>query len=145
MKPGEEGKRISVLASAVLCRSRPVIQPRQRPRGLCQGWARTERCAFQKQAVFDQGLNENVPPSLAVWWRSPALRSPRGLLDGAEEHPCQSQQLSIASCNANGGQASLSAERYANVTVTLNICCCGSVNGCHKSVAISGVLSVCAA
>lgn len=41
--------------------------------------------------------------------------------------------------------ASVSAELYVNVTVTLNICRCDSVNDCHKSVAISGILSVCGA
>lgn len=39
--------------------------------------------------------------------------------------------------------ASLSEELYVNVTVILNICCYDSVNECHKSVAVSGMLSVC--
>ena len=41
--------------------------------------------------------------------------------------------------------ASLSAELYVNIAVTLNICCCDSVNDCHKSVAVSGIFSVCGA
>ena len=41
--------------------------------------------------------------------------------------------------------ASLSAELCVNITVTLSICCYDSANDCHKSVAVSGILSVCGA
>lgn len=91
--------------------------------------------------------NENISPSLANRERVETLSLkkllPQGFLDQVEDHHCQSIQSVLHHAMQIIRHVSLSAELYVNVTVTLNTCCCDSVNDCHKSVAVSGILSVC--
>lgn len=56
-----------------------------------------------------------------------------------------SSECAARGCMQIAGHVSLSAELYVNVAVTLDMCCYDSVNDCHKSVAVSGILSVCGA
>ena len=70
---------------------------------------------------------------------------PQDFLDQIEDHHCQVYNSALHHTLQIVRHASLSAELYVNITVILNICCCDSVNDCHKSVAVSGILSVCGA
>lgn len=98
-------------------------------------------CTFQNYLMLDH-RNENVSPSFASGERIQRL-FPQDFLDQVEDRHCQSIQSVLHLAMQIARHASLSAELYVNVTVTLNICCCDSVNGCHKSVAVSDILSVC--
>lgn len=91
--------------------------------------------------TVNQCQNENVFSSLASMGEGSGTLFPQGFLD----HCCQLHSSVLHRATQIARHASVSAELYVNVTVTLNICCCDSVNDCHKSVAISGILSVCGA
>lgn len=93
--------------------------------------------------MFNQCQNENVSPSLANMGedsRTPCFLEAFWTQEKAVIVRMYSSVLHHAMQIVR--HASLSAELYVNVTVTLNICFCGSVNDCHKSVAVSGILSV---
>lgn len=52
---------------------------------------------------------------------------PQGFLDQVEDHHCESTQSALHHAMQIARHASLSAELYVNVAVTLNICCCDSL------------------
>lgn len=68
---------------------------------------------------------------------------PQDFLDQAEVITVRVHSSVLPHATHIARDASLSAGLYVHVTVTLNICCCDSVNDCHKNVAVSGILSVC--
>lgn len=68
---------------------------------------------------------------------------PQDFLDQAEVVTVRMYSSVVPHATRIARDASISAELYVHVTVTLNICCCDSVNDYHKNVAVSGILSVC--
>lgn len=82
---------------------------------------------------------------LPMWERIQNSIFPQGFLDEAATIIVRAYGSALHHAMQIARRASLSAELYVNVTVTLNVCCCDSVNDCHKSVSVSGILSVCGA